>query len=175
MQNQKLVVSTILILFVSILSCKKDNSETVAPSNLSSSTNSIVRETMLVSKSEYLKLNVKEKHVADLLNSAVAGLEALNSNESHGDYVATIYLNKDLTNKFSNFMVISRNDIESTSNARIGETDPCSGSCTITGIPSGISCANSIGKSTDACGEVDVTVTKNKSGGYNLTWKKHEK
>ncbi len=175
MKNQKLVIGTIFILFVSILSCKKDEPNTITPSSVSPSVNSMVRETMLISKFEYLKLNTKEKNIADLLNSAVAGLEALNSNANHTEYISTVYVSNDLTNKFSNFMVISRNDAESLANARVGETDPCSGSCTITGTISGLSCASDIGKSVKACGDIDITVSSNKSGGYNLTWKKHEK
>ncbi len=171
MKSKRILIFA-FVAVLSVFSCQKE-AENVAPTESLTNDNSLVREGFLTSRTDYKTLDAKQKVVADLLNSAVAGLEALNANSEHIDYEAIIILSNNQNDKFSNFVTLAKRDNSSFANARIAAG--CSGSCDVSGFGSTVSCVKAIRDAVDSCGDLDLSVSKNKDGSYHVSWKKTEK
>lgn len=171
MKNNKTLVLVLLAL-MGVFSCQKTD-ESVVPSFVSvKDDNSLVREGFLTSGQEYKGLTPKQKGMADLLNSAIAGLEALNAQSLHSDYEAFIMFSDNNNGLFTNFVTLAKRDKKNMANARV--ESGCDGSCDVSGLVSTTICIKAIVSAVDSCGDLSITVSKNKDGSYHVTWKKAE-
>jgi len=97
------------------------------------------------------------------IDASIAALDVLKLNSYNLDLNAIVSISKDLKNKFSNAIIISK--IEKNQEDLI-----VSGSCTVCGIRSAYNCLETIESDSSLGGTFTVTVTRLSNGCVRLDW-----
>lgn len=167
----KQFVLVFLAMIFSVYSCK-ESLDLKSKQQNTQDPSRVIRESFLVNKTEYSILNSKEKQLADLVNSSIAGLEGLNANSEYENYEALVYFTTIKEDKFSNFVTFTKKESNLNSNARKADEGGCGGSCDVDGFRSAVSYVKAIVAEVDSCGGLEVHISKNKDGSYHITWEK---
>jgi hypothetical protein len=117
----------------------------------------------IVTEEEYNSASEFNKKMINQIDASIAALDVLKLNSDNLDLNAIVSISKDLNNKFSNAIIISK--IEKNQEDVI-----VAGSCNVCGVRSAYSCLKMI-NADDSLGDTfDVTVTRLNNGCVKLTW-----
>lgn len=117
----------------------------------------------IVTQEEYNSATVFEKRMINQIDASIAALDVLNKNSNNQDLEAIVSISKNINDKFSNAIIISKVETNQT-------LAPLHGSCNVSGISSAYSCLKTIKADKTLKDEFDIHVKRNADGSVTLTW-----